>query len=147
VAAGWTNDLRPLSRHEAPGRRPRCAGYAPKATSYAGLARCTGFTPTAWPASNAADPSLPQIPFHSWLGIFDPTAATQATYENRICSHAVSLVILRLSHKLYDHPYDSRVEGLLSRTGKYRLAITAGQGSYATQVWQLEPGSARGSCR
>ena len=85
---------------------------------------------------------LPQIPFHSWLGIFDPTAATQAAYENRICSDAVSLVILRLSHKQYDHPYDSRVERLLGRTGKYRLVITAGQGNYATQVWQLEPGSA-----
>jgi hypothetical protein len=90
---------------------------------------------------------LPRIPFHSWLGIFDPTPATQAAYENRICSHAVSLVILRLSHKRYDHPYDSRVEKLLGRTRKYRLAITAGQGNYATQVWQLEPGSARGSCR
>ena len=55
-------------------------------------------------------------------------------------------MILRLSHKQYDHPYDSRVKKLLSRTGKYRLAITAGQGNYATQVWQLEPGSARGSC-
>jgi hypothetical protein len=90
---------------------------------------------------------LPQIPFHSWLGIFDPTAATQAAYEKRICSDAVSLVILRLSHKLYDHPYDSRVVKLLSRTGKYRLAITAGQGNYATQVWQLEPGGGRGGCR
>ena len=72
---------------------------------------------------------------------------TQLRYENRICSDAVSLVILRLSHKQYDHPYDSRVEKLLGRTGKYRLVITAGQGNYATQVWQLEPGSARGSCR
>jgi hypothetical protein len=90
---------------------------------------------------------LPQIPFRSWMGIFDPAPATQAKYENRICNDAVSLVILRLDHKTYDHPYDRRVQELLSRTGKYRLATTAGQGNYATQVWQLDSGRAQGPCR
>ena len=89
---------------------------------------------------------LPQIPFRSWMGIFAPTPATQAKYENRICSGTVSLVILRLATTLRPSLRPARGE-LLSRAGKYRLAITAGQGNYATQVWQLEPGRAQGSCR
>lgn len=89
---------------------------------------------------------LPSIPARAWMGIFVPSPALRARFRDRICADRVSIVILRLDRGTYDHAYDYQVRKLLNRNKHYRLAVTAGQGHYATQVWQLDPSAGGGSC-
>jgi hypothetical protein len=91
---------------------------------------------------------LPKIPPRTWIGVwFNLPATVQRKYRTLICDGQVSLVILRLAHSLYDHPYDYNVLRLLRHTRRYRLAMTAGQGNYSTQVWQLGPHRGKVSCQ
>jgi hypothetical protein len=91
---------------------------------------------------------LPKISPRTWMGVwFNLPATVQRKYRTLICDGQVSLVILRLAHNLYDHPYDYKVLRLLRQTRRYRLAMTAGQGNYSTQVWQLGPHNGKVSCQ
>jgi 4-amino-4-deoxy-L-arabinose transferase-like glycosyltransferase len=90
---------------------------------------------------------LPQIPAAMWVGIFDPSAAQRARIRVQICAGRVSLVILRMNGGSYDHAYDYQIRQLISRIQRYKLAVTAGQGHYTTQVWQLAASSGKGPCK
>jgi hypothetical protein len=82
-----------------------------------------------------------------WVGIFDPSAAQRARIRVQICAGRVSLVILRMNGGSYDHAYDYQIRQLISRIQRYKLAVTAGQGHYTTQVWQLAASSGKGPCK
>jgi hypothetical protein len=90
---------------------------------------------------------LPQIPAQAWLGIFDPSPAQRARFSERICTGRISLVILRRFQDSYHHPYDYQIHKMMEHSRRYRLAVTAGQGHYSTQVWQLAAPSGKGSCK
>lgn len=80
---------------------------------------------------------LPQIPLSAWMGVFTPDGGARAKFQGRICAGRVSLVVMRLVHGSYDHPYDYQLRSLLAHTHKYELAVKAGRGPYITQVWRL----------
>jgi hypothetical protein len=90
---------------------------------------------------------LPQIPAQAWLGIFDPSPAQRARFSARICTGRISLVILRRFQDSYHHPYDYQIHKMMEHSRRYRLAVTAGQGHYSTQVWQLVTSGGKGSCK
>jgi hypothetical protein len=90
---------------------------------------------------------LPQIPASAWMGVFSPDAASDARFRDRICEGRVSLVVMRLVHGSYDHPYDYRLRSLLSSTNQYGIALKAGRGPYVTQVWQLKAAPGSGICK
>jgi hypothetical protein len=81
---------------------------------------------------------LPGISSERWIGSFTPGAAQRARITGRICSGEVSVVVLRLTGKTYDHAYDRTILALLWTSHRYRLATTADQGNYTTQVWMLD---------
>jgi len=81
---------------------------------------------------------LHQIPASAWMGVFSAGPAARARFHDRICSGRVSLVVMRLVHGSYDHPYDYQLRTLLSDTHDYGIALKAGSGRYITQVWRLK---------
>lgn len=80
---------------------------------------------------------LPQIPLSAWMGVFTPDEGARVRFQDRVCAGRVSLVVMRLVHGSYDHPYDYQLRSLLAGTHKYELAVKAGRGPYITQVWRL----------
>jgi hypothetical protein len=89
---------------------------------------------------------LPQIPARAWMGILDPSAASQARTRARICAGRVSLVILKMDQGSYAHAYDYQVRKLITHARRYRLAVMAAQGHHSTEVWQLASSGGRTSC-
>jgi hypothetical protein len=89
---------------------------------------------------------LPGIPSRAWMGIFAPSAASQAQTRARICAGRVSLVILKMDQGSYAHAYDYQVRKLITHGRRYRLAVMAAQGHHSTQVWQLASSGGRTSC-
>lgn len=89
---------------------------------------------------------LPHIPLSKWMGVFTPDNAARTRFDQRICAGRVSLVVMRLVHGSYDHPYDYQLRSLLARTHKYELAVTAGRGPYVTQVWKLKAAAGTRAC-
>lgn len=81
---------------------------------------------------------LRQIPESAWMGIYRSGPAARARFHDRICSGRVSLVVMRLAHGSYDHPYDNQLRTLLTGTHDYGIALKAGSGQYVTQVWRLK---------
>jgi hypothetical protein len=89
---------------------------------------------------------LPQIPAKAWIGIVNPSAASQAQTRGRICAGHVSLVILKMDQGSYTHAYDYQIHKLITHARRFRLAVMAAQGHHSTQVWQLASSGGRTPC-
>lgn len=85
---------------------------------------------------------LPSIPSKRWIGSFTPSAALNNRIASWIRSCQISTIVLRLSGHAYDRPYDLNIVSLINRDKHYKLAAIAGQGSYSTQVWELDRSAA-----
>ncbi len=91
---------------------------------------------------------LPSIPGDSWLPSFVPSTVQGEQIQARICSGSVSVVVLRLRGRRYNHPFDHTIIQALRRTNVFGLAVIAGTGLDKTEVWKLEgPSQSVGGCR
>lgn len=90
---------------------------------------------------------LPEIPSHSWIGVFSPNAELKKQITDDFSCGTVSVVVLRMSGRRYFHPYDMTVVRLLRRSARYRLVAVIGQRESATEVWQVDRSvSTAGGC-
>lgn len=82
---------------------------------------------------------LPAVPPSAWVRAYAHTAQQRTRLADQIRSCLVSVVMLRMSGRTYDQPYDPAVVKLLDRANSYQLATLATYGSFRTAVWQLKP--------
>ncbi len=90
---------------------------------------------------------LPSIPPRSWIGVFATSSSQRQRIASQIKCGQVSVVVLRKSAGVYDHPYDRMVARMLADTASYQLASVARQGRYSTDVYRMDqPVLAAGEC-
>jgi hypothetical protein len=90
-------------------------------------------------ASRTEQYYLPAIPTSAWVRAYTHTAQQKARIADQIRSCLVSVVVLRMSGRTYDQPYDPAIVRLLADAGSYRLATVATYGAFRTNVWRLTP--------
>jgi hypothetical protein len=99
-------------------------------------------------ASRVEQYYLPGIPPSAWVRAYTHTAQQRTRIADQIRSCLVSVVVLRMSGRTYDQPYDPAIVQLLDRADSYRLATVATYGAFRTAVWTLGPREPRArGCR
>lgn len=98
-------------------------------------------------ASRVEQYYLPAIPPTAWIRAFTDTAQQKAHLADQIRSCLVSVVVLRMSARTFDRPYDPAIVQLLDRTDSYQLATVATYGAFRTAVWKMRPQQRARGCR
>ncbi|HEX6932447.1 MAG TPA: glycosyltransferase family 39 protein [Streptosporangiaceae bacterium] len=99
-------------------------------------------------ASRVEQYYLPAIPPFAWVRAYTHTAQQRTRLADQIRSCLVSVVVMRMSGRTYDQPYDPAIVRLLNRAGGYKLATVATYGAFRTAVWKLRShGRSAGGCR